>query len=99
MLETSTISVGISNFRKNEKQNRYLIINLLSFSVTSILCHNSRKATNKTQYFDTLLVLKFSPYVPIQVIPVGVERSNGAPTGTYRLAEMLHDVVEHILLF
>ena len=31
--------------------------------------------------------LQFSPYVPIQVIPVGVERSNGTPTGTSRLTE------------
>ena len=43
------------------------------------------KQLNKTQYFDTLSDLQFSPYVPIQLIPVGVERSNGTPTGTSRL--------------
>ena len=36
MLKISTISVRISYFRKIKKQNRYLIMNLLSFSVTSI---------------------------------------------------------------
>ena len=41
--------------------------------------------TNKARYFDTLFDLQFSPYVPIQLIPVGVERSNGTPTGTSRL--------------
>ena len=37
MLKTSTISVGISNFRnKRIKIDNYIIMNLLSFSVTSI---------------------------------------------------------------
>ena len=40
----------------------------------------------RKQYFDTLSDLLFSPYVPIQVIPVGVERSNGTPTGKSRLS-------------
>ena len=43
------------------------------------------EAINKTRYFDTLSDLQFSPYVPIQLIPVGVERSNGTPTGISRL--------------
>ena len=55
------------------------------FRVIIFSCHNSRKATNKTQYFDTLSDLQFSPYVPIQLIPVGVERSNGTPTLTSHL--------------
>ena len=39
MLKTLTISVGISNFSENKKQNRYIIMNLLYFfSVTSV-CH------------------------------------------------------------
>ena len=36
-------------------------------------------------YFDTLSDLQFSPYVLIQLITVGVERSNGTPTGTSRV--------------
>ena len=60
-------------------------MNLLYFPSHQFSCHNSRKATNKTRYFDILSDLQFSPYVPIQLIPVGVERSNGTPTGTSRL--------------
>ena len=52
---------------------------------TLVNCDTSRKATNKTRCFDTLSDLQFSPYFPIQLIPVGVEMSNGTPTGTSRL--------------
>ena len=64
-------------------------MNLLYFSVHQFSWYNSRKATNKTRYFDTLSDLQFSPYVPIQLIPVGVERSNGTPAGTSRLPCLL----------
>ena len=37
-------------------------------------------ATKNTRYFDKLSDLLFSPYVPTQLIPVGVEWSNGTPS-------------------
>ena len=53
----------------------------------------------KTRYFDTLSDLQFSPYVPIQLIPVVVERSKGTPTGTSRLrASILQDWTHHTFI-
>ena len=60
-------------------------MNLLSiFRDISCSSHISCKATNKTRYFVVLPDFQFSTLVPIQVIPVGVERSNETPTGTSR---------------
>ena len=57
-------------------------MNLLCFSVTSIFHVIIVEKHLIKHYFDTLSDLQFSLYVPIQLIPVGVERSNGTPTGT-----------------
>ena len=68
-------------FSENKKKNRYIIMNLLCFSVTSIFHVIIVEKQLMKHYFDTLSDLKFSLYVPIQLIPVAVERSNGTPTG------------------
>ena len=90
ILKTSTISIGITNFRKiRNKINNYEFTVFFRDINFHTIKFKSRKATNKTQYFDTLSDLQFSPYVPIQLIPVGVERSNGTPMGTSRLIKLV----------
>ena len=55
-------------------------MNLLSFSVTSLMIfHVEKQLTKKTRYFVTLSDFQFSTYVPIQLIPVDVERTNEHP--------------------
>ena len=73
ILKTSTVSVGIFNYEFTE------------FSVAPFFHAIIVEKQLITRYFDTLSYLQFSPYVQIQLIPVGVERSNGTPTGTSRL--------------
>ena len=69
MLYTQNIDYFRRNFQfsENKKQNRYIIMNLLSFSVTSIfhVIIVEKQSSIKTQYFDTLSDFQFSPYVPI----------------------------------
>ena len=73
------------SFSESKKQNRYLIMNLLSFSVTSIFhVILVEKQLIKHNIFFTLSDFQFSTYVPIEVIPVSVARSNGTPMGTSR---------------
>ena len=67
------------------KQNRYIIINLLSLSVTSIFhVILVQKQLIKHDILSNCLNFIVRLNVPIQAIPVGVERSYGTPTGTFR---------------
>ena len=61
-------------------------MNLLSFSVTSIFHVIIVEKHDKKRYFETLSDLQFLPYFPIQLIRVGVERSNAST-----LLKTMHD--------
>ena len=62
-----------------------MIMNILSFFVTSIFHVIIVEKQLIKHDILTLSDLQFSPYVPIQLILVGVEKSNGTPTETSRL--------------
>ena len=66
---------------------KYRYIIMMSFSVTSIFhVIIVEKQLIKHDISTHCLTCNFRHnYVPIQLIPVGVERSNGTPTGTSRL--------------